>query len=146
VLATNVIELGLQQAKVSPLPSISDLLGPSGPGSPDFIHPAPGRLPGSGQTGHSHSGPSQPGPGHPGPAQHGGGNAGPGESDYSDRYDKSRYDSPRHGEPGYSEPRYDSPRYDSPRYGSLGFDKPPLGGPSGLSGPADREEGPRRQW
>jgi quinol monooxygenase YgiN len=30
VLATNVIELGLQQAKVSPLPSISDLLSDSG--------------------------------------------------------------------------------------------------------------------
>ena len=30
VLATNVIELGLQQAKVSPLPSISDLLSDTG--------------------------------------------------------------------------------------------------------------------
>ena len=30
VLATNLIELGLQQAKVSPLPSISDLLSDSG--------------------------------------------------------------------------------------------------------------------
>ena len=30
VLATNVIELGLQQAKVSPLPSVSDLLSDTG--------------------------------------------------------------------------------------------------------------------
>ena len=30
VLATNIIELGLQQAKVSPLPSISDLLQDTG--------------------------------------------------------------------------------------------------------------------
>ena len=30
VLATNIIELGLQQAKVSPLPSVSDLLSDSG--------------------------------------------------------------------------------------------------------------------
>jgi len=30
VLATNIIELGLQQAKVSPLPSVSDLLADSG--------------------------------------------------------------------------------------------------------------------
>jgi hypothetical protein len=30
VLATNIIELGLQQAKVSPLPSVSDLLSDTG--------------------------------------------------------------------------------------------------------------------
>jgi hypothetical protein len=30
VLATNIIELGLQQAKVSPLPSVSDLLADTG--------------------------------------------------------------------------------------------------------------------
>jgi quinol monooxygenase YgiN len=36
VLATNVIELGLQQAKVSPLPSVSDLLSDTGFGRPGF--------------------------------------------------------------------------------------------------------------
>jgi quinol monooxygenase YgiN len=30
VLATNIIELGLQQAQVSPLPSLADLLGDTG--------------------------------------------------------------------------------------------------------------------
>jgi quinol monooxygenase YgiN len=36
VLATNIIELGLQQAKVSPLPSVSDLLHDTGFGQPGF--------------------------------------------------------------------------------------------------------------
>ena len=30
MLATNIIELGLQQAKVSPLPSVADLLSDTG--------------------------------------------------------------------------------------------------------------------
>jgi quinol monooxygenase YgiN len=54
VLATNIIELGLQQAKVSPLPSVSDLLSDtgfdllndSGFGQPGY-GPRPGSSPGS---------------------------------------------------------------------------------------------------
>jgi quinol monooxygenase YgiN len=53
VLATNIIELGLQQAKVSPLPSVSDLLSDtgfdllndSGFGQPGY-GPRPGGSPG----------------------------------------------------------------------------------------------------
>ncbi|HEY2551870.1 MAG TPA: antibiotic biosynthesis monooxygenase [Streptosporangiaceae bacterium] len=45
VLATNVIELGLQQAKVSPFPSIADILDQTGAGSIEFIRPDSGRLP-----------------------------------------------------------------------------------------------------
>ncbi len=40
VLATNVIELGLQRAKVSPIPAIPDLLGQPGGGPPPGAGPA----------------------------------------------------------------------------------------------------------
>jgi quinol monooxygenase YgiN len=81
VLATNVIELGLQQAKVSPLPSISDLLSDtgydllsdSGFGQPGFGRRSavgssppggPGRAasPGSGSPGRPSSGSGPSGP------------------------------------------------------------------------------------
>jgi hypothetical protein len=39
VLATNVIELGLQQAKVSPFPSITDLFGEPGYDTSGFERP-----------------------------------------------------------------------------------------------------------
>ena len=123
VLATNVIELGLQQAKVSPLPSIADLLGPSGPAS-DFIQAVPGRHPGPGQSGYSHPGPSHSGPGHPGPAQHGTGQAHYGEPGYREPgHGEPGYSEPAFGEPGYSEPGYDEqPAYDESRYDSGGYD------------------------
>jgi quinol monooxygenase YgiN len=46
VLATNVIELGLQRAKISPMPSISDLLGGPGAGPPHGAAPAAPAAPG----------------------------------------------------------------------------------------------------
>jgi hypothetical protein len=39
VLATNVIELGLQQAKVSPFPSVSELFGEPGYDTSGFERP-----------------------------------------------------------------------------------------------------------
>jgi quinol monooxygenase YgiN len=84
VLATNVIELGLQQAKISPLPSISallsdtgfDLLRDTGNGRPGFAprdangagsraadHDIPGGIPGGpGGRGRRDDGPGQRGP------------------------------------------------------------------------------------
>jgi len=64
VLATNVIELGLQQAKVSPLPSISDLLSDTGY---DLLSDTGGGYPGFG-----------PRPAGPGGSAGPGGLAGPG--------------------------------------------------------------------
>jgi hypothetical protein len=39
VLATNIIELGLQQAKVSPFPSVADLFGEPGYDTSGFERP-----------------------------------------------------------------------------------------------------------
>jgi quinol monooxygenase YgiN len=54
VLATNIIELGLQQAKVSPLPSVADLLTDTGfdlLSDTGFGHPGFGPRPGGGPVG-----------------------------------------------------------------------------------------------
>jgi quinol monooxygenase YgiN len=54
VLATNIIELGLQQAKVSPLPSVADLLTDTGfdlLNDTGFGHPGYGPRPGGGAGG-----------------------------------------------------------------------------------------------
>jgi quinol monooxygenase YgiN len=54
VLATNIIELGLQQAKVSPLPSVADLLTDTGfdlLNDTGFGHPGYGPRPGGGAVG-----------------------------------------------------------------------------------------------
>jgi quinol monooxygenase YgiN len=54
VLATNIIELGLQQAKVSPLPSVADLLSDTGfdlLNDTGFGHPGYGPRPGGGAVG-----------------------------------------------------------------------------------------------
>ncbi len=78
VLATNLIELGLQQAKVSPLPSISDLLSDtgydllsdSGYGQPGFgprpVVPGGSGTPGGGVPGGGVPGSGVPGTGVPG--------------------------------------------------------------------------------
>jgi len=72
VLATNVIELGLQRAKVSPGPSVADLLsGPPG-GMPAAAHQG-GTAPGG-----AAAGPARPGTAGPGTAGPGRRAAGPG--------------------------------------------------------------------
>ncbi len=161
VLATNVIELGLQQGKISSLPALSDLLGSSRAVAPDPVQPGPARHPGPGQTGHSHPGPGQAAPGHPGPAQHGNGHPGPSEHGNGHggqaqpgydklglretRPDKPRQDKPRYDEgydelglsnAGSGEPRYRDPRYDRPP----SYDRPRSDGPRS-DGP--RSDGPR---
>jgi quinol monooxygenase YgiN len=64
VLATNVIELGLQQAKVSPLPSVSDLLSDTGFDllkDTGFGQPGYGPRPPAGPSGSSAGGGPAPG-------------------------------------------------------------------------------------
>ena len=86
VLATNLIELGLQQAKVSPLPSISDLLSDSGYdllndsgfGQPGFGRRPPVRDGGRSSRTGGDSGSSAP-PGRDGPGR-GWAGGGPGSS------------------------------------------------------------------
>lgn len=108
VLATNVIELGLQQAKVSPLPSISDILEQTGTnmkaiGSEDLPRPVSGRdrdldLPGSR--------PRDPGPRDSGPRDSG--SRDPGSRDSGPPgYSPSGYSPPRYGPSGYSPSGYD---------------------------------------
>ncbi|HEY3905497.1 MAG TPA: hypothetical protein VGM14_16435 [Streptosporangiaceae bacterium] len=133
VLATNVIELGLQQAKVSPLPSISaisDLLSESGIDLTGVT-----RSPSSGAVVPAHNyqrapvaAPQHPAPQHP-------------DRQYSDpRYADPRYADQPHVDPRYADqsqidpryadqqqidpryaeqhvdPRYADPRYADPRY------------------------------
>jgi quinol monooxygenase YgiN len=98
VLATNIIELGLQQAKVSPLPSVSDLLSDSGfdlLSDTGFGQPGYGPRPSPGQPGSTAlggtaagsaaagsagaggpAGGARPGAGRPGGGAVGGGTAG----------------------------------------------------------------------
>jgi quinol monooxygenase YgiN len=79
VLATNVIELGLQQAKVSPFPSIADLFGEPGYDTSGFERPdytreygsSSGRN-GTGQDGAGLGGPGLGGPGGGPGGAHGG--------------------------------------------------------------------------
>jgi quinol monooxygenase YgiN len=117
VLATNMIELGLQQAKVSPLPSISEILGHSGLDSPapDFVQPAPGRQSGSRLSGSGPSGSGLPGSGLPGSGLPGAGLAGysqPGPTGAGPGVDR--------GEPGYSPPGYDPLGSSPARYSQPG--------------------------
>jgi quinol monooxygenase YgiN len=72
VLATNVIELGLQHAKVSPFPSIADLFGEPGHDTSGFERPDFTREYGSTVNGTA-GGPGPAGGGPGGPVQGGGG-------------------------------------------------------------------------
>ncbi len=79
VLATNIIELGLQQAKVSPLPSVADLLSDTGfdlLSDTGFGQPGYGRRLPRGGPGGSAPGGSAPGGSAPGGSTVGGGGAG----------------------------------------------------------------------
>ena len=84
VLATNIIELGLQQAKVSPLPSVADLLSDTGFdllsdtgfGQPGYGRRLPRGGPGGSAPGGSAPGGSAPGGSAPGGSTVGGGGAG----------------------------------------------------------------------
>jgi quinol monooxygenase YgiN len=125
VLATNVIELGLQQAKVSPFPSISDLLDQTGLSAPDLVRPVPAA--GSGQPAAVPPGASRlassppaplpsslPGPGHE-----------PGRSGYSPAgHDRPGYDPLGLDRPGYDQPGYDRPGPDRPGHDRPGSDRP----------------------
>jgi quinol monooxygenase YgiN len=107
VLATNVIELGLRQAKVSPLPSfsaISDLLSESGIDLTGITRSSgPAALPASE---HAY--------GHP---------------PYDPRYDETEYERPRYDQPHYEgpadQPPYDQAPYDQPPYDQPPYDQPP---------------------
>src|SRR5260370_11258009 len=89
VLATNIIELGLQQAKVSPLPSVSDLLSDTGFdllsdtgfGQPGYGPRSPASPLGSTAAGPPPPGralPRRPAPGRAAPSRPGGGGGGAG--------------------------------------------------------------------
>jgi quinol monooxygenase YgiN len=158
VLATNVIELGLQQAKVSPFPSITDILDQTGAGSIEFIRPDSGRLPpyrphGPYPDGTEHY-PAEPERYRPGPGQSG--SAGepypPGQNRYlpsagQDPYppgaDRDRYPPEPDGYPPdddqdpYS-PEPELPGY-QPGYGPSGYGPPPDGRPAGRADSPGRE-------
>ncbi len=112
VLATNVIELGLQQAKVSPLPSISaisDLLSESGIDLTGITRSA---QPGGGQT-------VPPGPGYQRSI-----GAGPASSGFAHQHpDEPQYSQPRYSQPGYDQPGYDRSGYDRSGYDRAGYDR-----------------------
>jgi quinol monooxygenase YgiN len=128
VLATNVIELGLQQAKVSAFPSISDLLDQTGISSPDFSRPLP-RIDDA-----------RPGPGHQGPGQRGSGQRGPGQR-RSGQQGSGQQGSGQRGSgqppadlPGSGQRLPDPPDLVQPGYGAAG-DESSGPGQSGLRTP-----------
>jgi quinol monooxygenase YgiN len=119
VLATNVIELGLQQAKVSPFPSIADILDQTGAGAMEPIRPGPVRSPGP---------PAAGPPGHSPPAQSSPAQSPPG------------YGPPSYSPPGYGPPSYSPPGHGPPGYSPTGYPPPEFG-----DGQPGRSEGPQRQ-
>jgi quinol monooxygenase YgiN len=145
VLATNIIELGLQQAKVSPLPSVSallqdtgfDLLNDTGFGQPGFAPRPPAAGPRGGPAGDPlagtrHSGPHRrprPGAGPDGDPRAGSGRYG--DSVAADR----PYGNPLAGDGLYGDPvtgqqaPYADPRADDRPYGDPLADDRPYGDP-----------------
>ncbi len=119
VLATNVIELDLQQAKVSPLPTfstISDMLSESGIDLTGITKSSPPpfgyqrALPPSGRT-------LPPLPGRALPPS--------GEAAYDQsEYDKPGYDRREYEQPGYEQPGYEQPEYQQAHRGQPGYRQP----------------------
>ncbi len=142
VLATNVIELGLQQAKVSPLPSmsaISDLLSESGidltgvtrsaPRTPQRVPPVGPARSGAAMVTRPYQRPPVADPQYSDP-QYGDHRYGepqyPGQLDpdqqypdqqYPDQqYPDQQYPDQQHPDPQYVDPRHADPRYADPRH------------------------------
>jgi quinol monooxygenase YgiN len=140
VLATNAIELGLQQAKVSPLPSysaISDILSESGidltgvtrsprgsrtSGGDRYGRPAPRELPAPGAgrySRHRPDGPDVDGPDVEGPD-----------------FEGPDFEGPDFRRPGFQGPDYDGPDFRGPGFRGPDYDGPDFRGPD-FRGPDD---------
>ncbi len=155
VLATNAIELGLQQAKVSPLPSysaISDILSESGidltgvtrsprgsrtSGGDRYGRPAPRELPAPGAgrySRHRPDGPDVDGPDVEGPDVEGPDFEGP---DFRrPGFQGPDYDGPDFRGPGFRGPDYDGPDFRGPGFRGPDYDGPDFRGPD-FRGPDD---------
>ncbi|HET7012894.1 MAG TPA: antibiotic biosynthesis monooxygenase [Streptosporangiaceae bacterium] len=151
VLATNVIELGLQQAKVSPLPSISaisDLLSESGidltgvtrpaPQAPPRVPPVRSAQPGTAMATRPYQRPPALDRSSVSDPRHG--DRRPVEPQYPDqqypdrqhpdrqypdrRYPDQQYPDQQYPDRQYADPRYADPQHSDPRYGDPRYADP----------------------
>jgi quinol monooxygenase YgiN len=141
VLATNVIELGLQQAKVSPLPTISaisDLLNESGVDLTGVARP-----PSSGAVVPAHNyqrapvaAPQYPDRQYP-DGQHPDGQH-PDRQHSDPRYADPQYAGQKHADPRYADPRYADPRYAGQQQVDPRYEEPQQGGWAEIGGEDSR--------